>query len=224
VGLLDWQGGGRFGAQPANCGGKPAPAQPFGFGQRAQVPKMTVKVKVTAGVHNVGVTFPQTNFAPVLDLDQHFQRDTLQTGPTPGFPFFPPVGTVRIEGPFNATAAKDSPSRRRIFLCSPKTATEETPCARRILTKLATHAYRHPAATGEVDALMAFFKDARAEQDSSFDKGIEHALARITSPGSSTASAEPAAARSASHAASTTSTSRRACRSSSGTAARRGSC
>src|SRR5436190_12789643 len=56
VGLLDWQGGGRFGAQPASCGGKPAPAQPFGFGQRAQVPKMTVKVKVTAGVHNVGVT------------------------------------------------------------------------------------------------------------------------------------------------------------------------
>ncbi len=186
VGLLDWQGGGRFGAQPANCGGKTAPAPAFGFGQRAQVPKMTVKVKVTAGVHNIGVTFPQTNFAPVLDLDQHFQRDTLQTGPTPGFTFFPHVGTVRIEGPFNATAAKDSASRRRIFVCTPKTAAEETPCARRILTKLATHAYRHPAATGEVDALMAFYKDARAPSTSagqaaegSFDKGIENALARI---------------------------------------------
>ena len=74
---------------------------------------MTVRFKTTAGLHDVGVTFPQTNFAPVLDLDQHFQRDTLQTGPTPGFTFFPHVGSVRIEGPFNATTAKDSPSRRQ---------------------------------------------------------------------------------------------------------------
>src|SRR5207244_4000725 len=155
---------------------------------------MTVKFKTTAGLHNIGVTFPQTNFAPVLDLDQHFQRDTLQTGPTPGFTFFPHVGTVRIEGPFNATMAKDSASRRQIFLCEPKTAAEESGCARRILTKLVTHAYRHPASTGEVDALMVFYKEARAEKngpstgsgpsraesrDGSFDKGIENALARI---------------------------------------------
>ena len=59
---------------------------------------MMVRFKTTAGPHTVGVTFPQTNFAPLLDLDQHFMRDTLQTGPTPGFTFFPHVGTVRIEG------------------------------------------------------------------------------------------------------------------------------
>ena len=42
----------------------------------------------------IGATFPQTNLAPVLDLDRHFMRDTLQTGPTPGFTFFPHVGTA----------------------------------------------------------------------------------------------------------------------------------
>ena len=78
----------------------------------------------------------------MLDLDQHFVRDTLQTGPTPGFTFFPHVGTVRIEGPFNATAAKDSPSRRKIFVCRPAGAADETACARKIVTKLATHAYQ----------------------------------------------------------------------------------
>ena len=71
VALLDWQGGGRFGVSPANCGGRgaapaAAPAGGGGFGQRNLGPKMTVKVKVTAGKHGVGVTFPQTNFAPVL--------------------------------------------------------------------------------------------------------------------------------------------------------------
>ena len=96
---------------------------------------MTVRVKTTAGPHLVGVTFPQTNFAPVLDLDQHFMRDTLQTGPTPGFTFFPHVGTLRIEGPFNAVAAKDSPSRRRIFVCRPTGAADEAACARKIVDR-----------------------------------------------------------------------------------------
>ena len=188
--LLDWQGGGRFGVAPAACGGRgaaaPAPAAPpapRGFGQGNQAPKMTVKFKTTAGLHNVGVTFPQTNFAPVLDLDRHFQRDTLQTGPTPGFTFFPHVGTVRIEGPFNATMAKDSASRRKVFICSPSTAAEEAACARRIVTRLVTRAYRHPAATGEVDALMAFYKDGRnpstGSGQGSFDKGVENVLARV---------------------------------------------
>ena len=181
--LLDWQGGGRFGVTPPNCGGArgAAPAAPAagggGFGQRNAVPKMIVRFKTTAGKHDVGVTFPQTNFAPVLDLDQHFQRDTLQTGPTPGFTFFPHVGTVRIEGPFNATAAKDSSSRRKIFVCRPTVAADETACARRIVTRLVTHAYRHPAATGEVDALMSFYQDGRKQ--GSFDEGVENVLARV---------------------------------------------
>ena len=62
-------------------------------------------------------------------------RSTLQTGPTPGYTFFPHVGTIRIEGPFNATQAADSPSRRKIFVCTPKTAAEEAACARRIVTQ-----------------------------------------------------------------------------------------
>src|SRR5207244_2978740 len=68
--LLNWQGGGRFGVTPPNCGGASgapaAPAGPQNFAQRNQIPKMTVKFKTTAGKHDVGVTFPQTNFAPVL--------------------------------------------------------------------------------------------------------------------------------------------------------------
>src|SRR5262249_25262556 len=119
VALLDWQGGGR--APAANCGGRQA--APVNSGQSGadlgRGGRMKLRLTTRAGLHALGVTFLQTNFAPVLDLDQHFMRDTVQTGPTPGFTYFPHVGTIRIEGPFNAKQADDSPSRRKVFVCKP---------------------------------------------------------------------------------------------------------
>jgi len=138
---------------------------------------MTVRVKVTAGRHAIGATFLATNFAPLLDLDQHFMRDTLQTGPTPGFTFFPHVGTVRIEGPFDATPAKESPSRERIFVCRPEGAPDEPACARKIVTNLATHAFRRPISAAEAQSLLAFYEAGRKEGD--FEHGVETALTRI---------------------------------------------
>jgi len=138
---------------------------------------MRARIKVTAGEHTVGATFLATNFAPVLDLDQHFMRSTLQTGPTPGYTFFPHVGTIRIEGPYDAVSAKDSASRRKIFVCTPATAAEEATCARKIVTNLATKAFRRPAANADVDLLMEFYKSGRAE--GKFEDGIEMVLSRV---------------------------------------------
>jgi Protein of unknown function (DUF1592)/Protein of unknown function (DUF1588)/Protein of unknown function (DUF1585)/Protein of unknown function (DUF1587)/Protein of unknown function (DUF1595) len=175
--LMDWQGGGRRGA-PENCGGgqRGRGAPPAAAGPRRADPAMTVRFKVAAGEHALGVTFPATNFAPLLDLDRHFTRDTLQTGPTPGFTFFPHVGTIRIEGPFNASPAKDSPTRRRMFVCQP-TSADEAACARRIVTSLATRAFRRTVTAGEVQSLLAFYQDGR--KAAGFDRGIQLALARI---------------------------------------------
>jgi uncharacterized protein DUF1592/uncharacterized protein DUF1588/uncharacterized protein DUF1585/uncharacterized protein DUF1595 len=203
VQLVDWQGSRRFGAPDANCGGAapagrgrgatPAAAggrgrgaaQPSGggqqgpeafFGGRGGTP-MRARIKVTAGPHMIGATFLATNFAPLLDLDQHFMRDTLQTGPTPGFTFFPHVGTVRIEGPFDAAAAKESPSREKIFVCRPAVAVEESTCARKIVGTLAAHAFRRPVSASETQSLMAFYEAGRKDGD--FEHGVEMALARI---------------------------------------------
>ena len=188
--IQNWQGGGRN--TPTNCAGRPgaacrrrrtggapatAAAAGFGFGRNA--PPMRVRFKTTAGTHMVGATFPATNLAPGLDLDKHFQRSTVQTGPTPGYTFFPHVGTIRIEGPFDATQAKDSPSRRKVFVCTPKAAAEETACARRIVTNLATYGFRRPATAADVNMLMEFYDFGRKEKD--FDQGIEMVLARVLS-------------------------------------------
>jgi len=174
--LLDWKGGGR--TPPANCGGRRVAAVQSGqTGQDLGRTSMKIRISTKAGLHDLGVTFLQTNFAPILDLDQHFMRDTVQTGPTPGFTYFPHVGTVRIEGPYNAKQAEDSPSRRKIFICRPTTPADETACARKIISNLATHAFRRPAINADVDSLMAFYQEGRRE--GSFEDGIENALARI---------------------------------------------
>jgi hypothetical protein len=179
--IMDWVGGGR--APAANCGGRvqaegragQAGPEAF-FGGRGGRP-MRVRFKTTAGIHAVGATFPQTNLAPILDLDKHFMRSTLQTGPTPGYTFFPHVGTIRIEGPFEAAPAKDSPSRRRIFTCQPNAAADEAACARRIVTNLATRAFRRPASPADIELLMEFYDTGR--RDGTFDDGIEMVLARV---------------------------------------------
>src|SRR5262249_43968173 len=72
---------------------------------------------------------------------------------------------------------KESPSRRKIFICSPKTPAEETACARRIVSNLTTYAFRRPAVAADVDLLMEFYRFGRKEKD--FDLGIEMALARL---------------------------------------------
>src|SRR5438132_5465364 len=192
--LMDWNGGGR--APRTECpGGRVQEAARTGqdgpeafFGKGAP---MRVRTHVTAGAHMVGVTFLATQYAPLLDLDRHFKRSTIQTGPTPGYTFFPHVGTMRIEGPFSASHATSSPSRQKLFICNPAEvrlkadatgrAAAEDACARRIVQNLATHAYRRPAAAPDVDALMEFYRLGRKEKD--FELGIETALARVlTSP------------------------------------------
>jgi mono/diheme cytochrome c family protein len=120
--LMNWNGGGR--AAPTNCGdrierGVSGQAGPEAFFGGAGGRPMRVRFTTTAGPHKVGATFLATHYAPLLDLDRRFRRSTIQTGPTPGYSFFPHVGTIRIEGPFNSAKAADSPSRRKIFVCKP---------------------------------------------------------------------------------------------------------
>ena len=177
--LVDWNGGGR--APATECRGRLQAAVRTGqdgpeafFGKGAP---MRVRTHVTAGRHMVGATFLATQYAPLLDLDKHFRRSTIQTGPTPGYTFFPHVGTVRIEGPFSATHATSSPSRRRLFICTPAKPSEEETCARRIVQNVATGAFRRPVTAEGVDSLMEFYRQGRREKD--FELGVETALARV---------------------------------------------
>jgi mono/diheme cytochrome c family protein len=140
--------------------------------------KSTPRIPVKAGLHTVGVTFLATNDVPGSELNRPFQRTMNTPGSIPGFLFYPHVGQVWVEGPYNATGANDTASRRKIFVCHPTGAKDEPTCARTIVTTLAKHAYRRPAAGADVDALMEFYQSARGE-GGNFDDGVEAALQRV---------------------------------------------
>jgi mono/diheme cytochrome c family protein len=140
--------------------------------------RSTPRVPIAAGLHTVGVTFLATNDVPGSELNKPFQRTMNTPGSIPGFLFFPHVGQVTIEGPFEAKGAADTESRRRIFVCRPASPREEEACARTILTTLAKRAFRRPATTADLRMLMEFYLAGRGE-GGSFDDGIEAALQRI---------------------------------------------
>jgi hypothetical protein len=140
--------------------------------------RSTPRVPVTAGLHTVGVTFIATNDVPGTELNKPFQRTMNTPGSIPGFLFYPHVGQVTIEGPFDAKGAADTASRRKIFTCTPKTTREEAPCARSIVSTLAKHAFRRPTTAADTNALMEFYRAGR-EEGGTFEQGIEAALQRI---------------------------------------------
>src|SRR6266852_4196090 len=89
------------------------------------------------------------------------------------------ISNVSITGPFNPTGPGDTVSRRRIFVCRPKSASEELPCAKQILKTIARRAFRQPVSDADVamETLMTFFQIGRAQGN--FDTGIQLAIARV---------------------------------------------
>ncbi len=140
--------------------------------------RSTPRIHISAGPHTVGVTFLATNDVPGSELNRPFQRTMNTPGSIPGFLFYPHVGQVWIEGPFDGKGAADTVTRRKILVCKPTSAKDEDLCARKIVTTLARHAFRRPTTTGDVKTLMEFYQDGRAD-GGSFDAGVESALQRI---------------------------------------------
>lgn len=87
------------------------------------------------------------------------------------------VSVLLIGGPYNGTVPQDSPSRRRLFICHPKSPGEELPCATKILSNLARRAYRRAATPADTATLVEFYKRGRAR--GTFDIGIRTAVERV---------------------------------------------
>jgi len=135
--------------------------------------RLRVRVPVKAGPHEVGFTFIAKNHSESVEPLQPFTRN-LDLQDMNGIPI---INHVQITGPFNATGSGDTPSRRRIFTCTPKTAAEELPCAKQIISTLARHAYRRPVTDADLELLLNFYQKGRNK--GSFDAGIETSLRLI---------------------------------------------
>jgi mono/diheme cytochrome c family protein len=149
---------------------------------------LEVRVPVKAGLHDVGVSFVRRLWEPegVLQPPQTgFGRTTNEY-----YHGNPAVEIVSIGGPYGARSRGDSPSRRTVFVCRPKDAAGEEPCARNILSTLASRAYRRPVTESDIQTLLGFYRDGRAlrlggpeprsaQADGSFDAGIQRGIERI---------------------------------------------
>jgi hypothetical protein len=87
------------------------------------------------------------------------------------------VGSVAIGGPYNISGPGDSPSRRKIFVCRPRTPAEEQACANKILSNLARRAYRRPVTEADQKTLLEFYRAGRL--NGAFETGIQRALRRL---------------------------------------------
>ena len=146
-----------IGGESGTASRRPLPAPTFEF-----------PLPIPAGPHAVGVTFIQHSEA----RDEATLRPRMRSRGT-----LPAIASVTISGPYSVSGPGDSPSRRRIFVCHPRAAEDEGPCARKILGVLARRAYRRPVTPQDIDDLLPFFESGRTE--AGFDSGIERALQRM---------------------------------------------
>jgi mono/diheme cytochrome c family protein len=87
------------------------------------------------------------------------------------------ISSLLVGGPYNGRVPQDSPSRRRVYVCQPASASDETACATKILTTLARRAYRRSVTNDDVKTLLEFYQRGRGEGN--FDTGIRAALERL---------------------------------------------
>jgi hypothetical protein len=135
--------------------------------------RLKQRVRVTAGPHAVAVAFLRKSSTESDEPLEPFTRD-LDLQNMNGIPL---IDYVDISGPYQSSGSGDTPSRRRIFSCRPAAPSEELPCAKRILTRLARGAYRRPVADRDLELLLGFYQAGRNR--GTFESGVESALRLI---------------------------------------------
>jgi hypothetical protein len=143
-----------------------------------------IRIPITAGLHDVTVTF----LAKTAAIDETLRLPFLRPYPSgvniPETRMGSYLRSVEISGPYAASGPGDTQSRRRIFACMPDRPSDaqapgedELVCARSILSSLARRGYRRSVTDRDVEDLLEFFVEGRA--DGGFEAGVQLALKRL---------------------------------------------
>jgi hypothetical protein len=162
------RGAGARGGAPAGArGGGDSTVYMALDGVRVPAGRGSTRIRIPAGPHTIAVASLATN--PTAGADGIFKVETRAAG----------ITQISISGPHNPTGPGDTPSRRRLLVCTPASAADEEPCARRIFSTLLTRAYRRPVGTTapELATPLEFYRAGR--ESGSFEAGIRRGLARV---------------------------------------------
>ena len=136
---------------------------------------LKIRVPMTAGTHNLVVTFVKDRSSLLESerqpLQSHF-NETRHPRITPA------IYEISITGPYDPQGViNDTRMRRRLYSCRPETASDEESCAQEILKTLMKRAYRRPVTDIDIERTMAFYREGRSEED--FDAGLGRALSAV---------------------------------------------
>ncbi len=151
-----------------SIGGRPLVRGASGVFTFGPEPSLEVRVPLGAGPHEVAVAFLQKTGAQHEGLTRAARRGQARE---------PAIASVTLSGPYGADGTGDTPSRRRIFTCTPADGAAAEPCARQILSTLARRAYRRPVTDDDLAVLLPFVEQGRAE--GGFDRGIQRGIERL---------------------------------------------
>jgi len=145
---------------------------------------LEIRFAAKAGPHVVGVAFigkswePEGVQQPPL---REYGATVTEVTDTSSKPEGPGLASIMVDGPYQPSGPGETASRKKIFICRPASAranaSEETACAKKILSSLARRAYRRSVTDGDVQPLLAFYRDNR--KTNGFEPAIQAALERI---------------------------------------------
>jgi mono/diheme cytochrome c family protein len=130
---------------------------------------------VVAGTRTIGVTFPEKRGLSEGVLEPRLSSASYEFAGDRDASMA--VDSIEISGPYDGVRPDETPSRSRIFTCTPvgeAGTAEQTACATEILATLARGAFRRPVDEGDVEILLGFYRTGQAE--GGFDRGIQKAL------------------------------------------------
>jgi Protein of unknown function (DUF1592)/Protein of unknown function (DUF1588)/Protein of unknown function (DUF1587)/Protein of unknown function (DUF1585)/Protein of unknown function (DUF1595)/Cytochrome C oxidase, cbb3-type, subunit III len=136
--------------------------------------RLRVRRVVKGGQRDMAAAFLDAT-PPLFETNrlQRFIRDFSNPFDAEGAPH---VQSITVQGPFGAKTVGAPPSPR-VFICRPGRGVSEDACARRILSTLATQAYRRPISDAELRDLLNYYSQAKT--GGSFQDGVQFGLRRI---------------------------------------------
>jgi cytochrome c551/c552 len=145
---------------------------------RGAVDIRTEPVVIKAGQRKIAAAFVKKLEGPYEDLIRPHDWSYAGGGDGGGgITNLPHLRDLVISGPFRPTGVSETPARQKIFTCRPTSQDEELRCARSIVTKIATEAYRRPVTLREIDRIMPFYQQGAAE--GGFEGGVRASLEAI---------------------------------------------
>jgi hypothetical protein len=139
----------------------------------------TPTVHIKAGPHRVSAAFVKRFEGPADDLIMPIEHTLADTniGEVFGTTALTHLRDFTVTGPLAVTGVSETESRRKIFVCRPTSAPEESACAADIIRKLAGQAYRGTVPADDFRDLMSFYERGRKQTD--FEGGIRLAVQAI---------------------------------------------